>query len=197
MRERTRGRRAAEVSAALVLVVLLAGCGGIEVSTGSEISASDVAAKAEEALAPKVDAEPSITCDDGLSAEEGDSTTCVMRVGDDDTEYAVEATVSSVDGDDANLDFSSEDYRPGEGEGTIFADEVARQAEDALESKYGQRPEITCPDDLPGEVGATTRCVLGVAGDETKYGLTAEVTAMDGPKFSLDFSVDDEPLDQG
>src|SRR5690606_8933354 len=128
---------------AIACILATSACGGIEVNTGSEISASDVAAKAEDALAPKVADEPTVTCDAGLRAEEGDTTSCVMRVAGDEREYAVEATVSSVDGDNASLDFSSEDYRLEEGAGTIFADEVARQAEESLEAKYGTRPEIT------------------------------------------------------
>ncbi|UYM06456.1 DUF4333 domain-containing protein [Solicola gregarius] len=195
---RPRPTRAGWAAAAgLTLALLLSACGGIEVSAGTDdLSADDVASKAAEALTPKVGSEPTVTCDDGLTAEEGESTTCSMQVGGDPKEYAVEATVSSVDGDDVSLDFRSDDYRPTDGKGTIFADEVARQAADALEKQYGTRPKITCPDDLPGKAGATTRCVLGVEGDDTEYGMTAEVSEMDGTRYHLDFTVDDEPLDE-
>lgn len=177
-------------------VLVAAGCGGIEITTGdNEISADEISAQAEEALATKVSGEPTITCDNAMSAEDGESTTCEMRIDDGPTTYEVEATLS-VTGDEYNLDFRSDDYHASEGGGAIFADEVARRAEESLGEKYGTRPDITCPDDLAGKVGATTRCVLGVEGDDTKYGMTATVAEMDGATYHLDFAVDEQPLEK-
>ena len=183
-------------TAVVVATLAVAGCGGIEVSAGDDsISADEIASKAEDALEPKVGEKPDITCDSEMDAEDGESTTCEMRVGDDPKAYEVEATVSVDDGD-YNLDFRSDDYHPTEGKGTIFADEIERQAEESLGEKYGTRPDITCPDDLAGKAGETTRCVLGVEGDDTRYGMTVEVTEMDGSQYNLSFSVDEQPMDE-
>jgi len=183
---------------AAIALLLTAGCsGGIEIDTGGdEVSADTISSKAEKALGPKVAGDPEITCDNALAAKDGETTTCEMRVGDDPTTYDVDVTLS-MDGDDYDLAFRSDDYHPTEGKGTIFADQVETQAEDSLGEKYGTRPEITCPEDLDGEVGATTRCVLGVSGDEAKYGLTVEVTSLDGSEYSLSFRVDESPLEPG
>ncbi len=190
-------RWAAGVAAAVALFAT-AGCsGGIEITTGDdEISADEISSQAEDALGPKVSGDPSITCDSALEAEDGQTTTCEMVVGDDPTTYDVDVRLT-VDGDDYDLAFRSDDYHPEPGKGTIFADEVANQAEESLGQKYGTRPEITCPDDLDGEVGATTRCVLGVTGDEEKYGMTVTVTSLDGTEYQMSFQVDETPLEPG
>ncbi|MDN5855296.1 MAG: DUF4333 domain-containing protein [Actinomycetia bacterium] len=183
-------------AAAAAALIVTAGCsGGIEITAGDdEITADEISSKAEDALGPKVSGDPSITCDEALDAKDGETTTCEMRVGDDPATYDVDVTLS-MDGDDYNLAFRSDDYRPEEGNGTIFADEVASQAESSLGEKYGTVPEITCPDDLDAEVDATTRCVLGVSGDEEKYGMTVTVTGLDGSEYQLSFQVDETPLD--
>lgn len=179
---------------AVAAMLAAAGCGGIEITTGDdEISADEISSKAEEALAPKVSGDPTITCASPMSADDGASTTCEMSVGDDPKMYEVEATLS-VSGDEYNLDFRSDDYHRPDSLGKIFADEVAREAEAGLGNKYGARPDITCPDDLAGKVGATTRCVLSVEGDDARYGMTAEVTQLDGSRYNLSFSVDEQPM---
>jgi hypothetical protein len=75
----------------------------------------------------------------------------------------------------------------------LTADDVAQGAEDALEAEVGARPDISCPDDLPAEVGATTRCTLSAGGDPQKYGVTVTVTQVDGTTAHFDVKVDKTP----
>lgn len=54
-----------------------------------------------------------------------------------------------------------------------------------------QRAEVTCPDDLTAEVGATTRCTLTAGG--TELGVDVEVTEVSGGDVSFDIQVDEQP----
>ena len=76
---------------------------------------------------------------------------------------------------------------------TVAADEVATQAENALEEQVGARPDIVCPEDLDAEVGAETRCTLTAGDDPTEYGVTVTVTAVDGGRAEFDVEVDGQP----
>ncbi|HJB64151.1 MAG TPA: DUF4333 domain-containing protein [Candidatus Microbacterium pullistercoris] len=56
----------------------------------------------------------------------------------------------------------------------------------------GQAPDdMTCPDDLPGEVGGEMRCEL-TAGSDT-LGLTVTVTSVEDTTVNFDIEVDDMP----
>jgi hypothetical protein len=78
---------------------------------------------------------------------------------------------------------------------SLSADEVASAAADALEEEVGNRPDIACEEGLPGEEGASTRCVLTAVEDPpVEYGVTVRVTAV-GDELSLAVEVDDEPVD--
>jgi hypothetical protein len=81
--------------------------------------------------------------------------------------------------------------------GTLARDEVATKAEDALEQQVGSRPEISCPEDLDAEVGATTRCTLTAGEEPAEYGLTITVTAVDRADAEFDIVVDDQPVGGG
>lgn len=76
---------------------------------------------------------------------------------------------------------------------SLAADEVATQAENALEEEVGSRPDIICPDDLEAEVGAEARCILTAGDDPTEYGVTVTVTSVDGGQAEFDVEVDGEP----
>lgn len=78
------------------------------------------------------------------------------------------------------------------GTSTLSAKEVATTAEDALEAEVGARPDISCPEDLPRERGATTRCTLTAGDDPTEYGVTVTVTSTDGDT-RIGVEVDDAP----
>jgi hypothetical protein len=74
------------------------------------------------------------------------------------------------------------------GAGTVDKDDVAKAAEDALEQQVGQRPDVSCPEDLEGEVGTLT-----ADGVDGTYGVTVTVTKVEGDQASFDFQVDSEP----
>ena len=77
--------------------------------------------------------------------------------------------------------------------GTLAADDVATRAEDVLEEQEGVRPEISCPEDLVEEVGATTRCTWTAGDDPSEYGLTITVTAVEGDGTEFDVELDRQP----
>ena len=79
---------------------------------------------------------------------------------------------------------------------TLTAAEVATAAEDALEEQVGTRPDITCPEALEKEEGASTRCTLTGGDDPVEYGVTVRVTRADDPT-RIGLQVDDEPMDGG
>ncbi len=80
------------------------------------------------------------------------------------------------------------------GAGSVAADELSASVKAGLTEDVGQEPdEVTCPDDLAAEVGATTRCTLTHEG--TSYGVTVTVTEVDGDDVDFDIEVDDEPME--
>ena len=79
------------------------------------------------------------------------------------------------------------------GAGSLSAEDVATGAEDALEEQVGQRPDISCPEDLPAEVGAETRCTLTAGDDPTEYGVTVTVTSVEDDTANFDVEVDEQP----
>lgn len=78
---------------------------------------------------------------------------------------------------------------------TLTAAEVATAAEDALEGQVGTRPDITCPEGLPKEEGASTRCTLTGGDDPVQYGVTVTVESADDTT-RIGVQVDDEPVDE-
>ena len=80
---------------------------------------------------------------------------------------------------------------------TLSRDEVATQAEEALEEEVGVRPNVSCPEDHAEEVGAETRCTLTAGDDPAEYGLTITVTAVDEDGAEVDVQVDEEPVGGG
>jgi hypothetical protein len=79
------------------------------------------------------------------------------------------------------------------GAGDLAADDVATKAEDALEEQVGVRPEISCPEDLPADVGASTRCTFTAGDDPTEYGVQVTVTSVDDDAVRFDVEVEDRP----
>ncbi|WP_418605202.1 DUF4333 domain-containing protein [Georgenia sp. SUBG003] len=78
----------------------------------------------------------------------------------------------------------------------VAPDAVAEQIADALEKEVGVRPVVTCPEELPAEVGADVVCDLTTAGSpETIYPVTATVTSVDTDtgQVKFDVSVADAP----
>ena len=81
------------------------------------------------------------------------------------------------------------------GADTVPAGEVADDVATLLEEQVGVRPEISCPEELPVEVGATTRCTLTAGEDPIEYGVTVTVEAVDDDEPEYGVEVDREPVD--
>ncbi|MEV1024157.1 DUF4333 domain-containing protein [Streptomyces sp. NPDC050264] len=70
-----------------------------------------------------------------------------------------------------------------------LADTVAQQ----LAASTGQaKPDITCPEDLVGKKGKTTRCKL-TASDGSTLGVTVTVTSVDGDDVKFGIKADETP----
>jgi hypothetical protein len=70
--------------------------------------------------------------------------------------------------------------------------DLAKEISAQLEKQVGRAPDsVDCPDDLKGEVGATTRCTLSNGGEA--YGVDVNVTKVEGTDVKFDLKVDDQP----
>ncbi|MCX3061781.1 DUF4333 domain-containing protein [Streptomyces beihaiensis] len=70
-----------------------------------------------------------------------------------------------------------------------LADAVAQKLADTT----GQpKPDVTCPEDLVGKVGTTTRCKL-TAKDGSTLGVNVKVTKVDGTDINFDIQADATP----
>jgi len=75
---------------------------------------------------------------------------------------------------------------------SVDNDELAKEISAQLEKQGGRAPEsVECPDNLKGEVGATTHCTLNDAGQT--YGVDVNVTRVEGTDVRFDLKFDDEP----
>lgn len=81
----------------------------------------------------------------------------------------------------------------GKSEPKLSANTLATEVSEELAATTGQpKPDITCPKDLKGKVGTTTRCTL-TADDGSTLGVTVTVTSVDGDKIGFDIKADDTP----
>lgn len=70
-----------------------------------------------------------------------------------------------------------------------LADTVAER----LAATTGQaKPDVTCPEDLTGKKGTSTRCTL-TASDGSTLGVTVTVTSVEGDDIKFDIKADDTP----
>jgi Domain of unknown function (DUF4333) len=70
--------------------------------------------------------------------------------------------------------------------------DLAKEISAQLEKQVGRPAEsVECPDDLKGEVGATTRCTWNDGGET--YGVDVKVTKVEGTGVKFDLKVDDQP----
>ena len=79
------------------------------------------------------------------------------------------------------------------GAGTLEASTIEEGVADALEEQVGVRPDISCPDDIPAEVGAETECTLSVADDPAEYPVSVRVSSVEGDTANFDVEVGDAP----
>ncbi|KMS71826.1 hypothetical protein ACM01_25795 [Streptomyces viridochromogenes] len=76
-------------------------------------------------------------------------------------------------------------------EAKLPKDEVANAVAEKLAAQTGQpKPDVTCPEDLAGEVGTSLRCKL-TATDGTSFGVTVKVTSAEGSTIRYDIKVDE------
>ncbi|WP_210579110.1 DUF4333 domain-containing protein [Streptomyces sp. GESEQ-4] len=74
----------------------------------------------------------------------------------------------------------------------LSANKLAITVAEELAATTGQpKPDITCPEDLAGKVGNTTRCTL-TADDGSTLGVTVTVSSVDGDKINFDIKADDK-----
>ncbi|OSC65278.1 hypothetical protein B5180_31150 [Streptomyces sp. BF-3] len=79
----------------------------------------------------------------------------------------------------------------GNSEPRLSSDKLAATVSEKLAATTNQpKPDITCPEDLPGKVGATTRCTL-TAKDGSTLGVSVKVTSVEGDKINFDIKADD------
>ncbi|MFC7327414.1 DUF4333 domain-containing protein [Marinactinospora rubrisoli] len=78
------------------------------------------------------------------------------------------------------------------GGSSVGSDDVANEVARQLETEVGRMPDdVTCPENLPAEVGASVRCEL--TADGQTYGVTVTATEVEGTNVRFDVEVDDEP----
>lgn len=72
----------------------------------------------------------------------------------------------------------------------LSADKLATTVSEKLAAETGQpKPDITCPEDLVGKVGNTTRCTL-TADDGSTLGVSVTVSSVDGDQINFDIQAD-------
>jgi hypothetical protein len=82
------------------------------------------------------------------------------------------------------------------GDLVVEREDVEQQSLRSLEEQFGQGApdDVTCPEDLPGEVGATIRCEV-TRGDGPTYGATLTVDSVDGDDVHWDIQIDEAPME--
>ncbi|KIZ15347.1 DUF4333 domain-containing protein [Streptomyces natalensis] len=72
----------------------------------------------------------------------------------------------------------------------LSADKLATTVAEKLAAATGrQKPHITCPEDLVGKVGTTTRCKLS-ADDGSTLGVSVTVTSVNGSTINFNVKAD-------
>lgn len=74
---------------------------------------------------------------------------------------------------------------------TVDRADVEEQITSGVAERSGTTPDVSCPDDLTGEVGERMRCTASVGSDD--YGVSVEVTEVDGTDVNFSWLVDEEP----
>lgn len=79
----------------------------------------------------------------------------------------------------------------GNSEPKLSSDKLATTVSEKLAATMNQpKPDITCPEDLVGKVGTTTRCTL-TAKDGSTLGVSVKVTSVEGEQINFDIKADD------
>ncbi|MHA6792761.1 DUF4333 domain-containing protein [Pseudonocardia bannensis] len=165
------GRVVAAAGAAAALLFGLAGC-------SASVPKEDVASSISSELGKQGIQAQNVTCPQDLNAEVGRSVRCEFQV--DGQPVDAVATVSSLEGDTAKFDITTE-ARPVAK--AVLEREVGKQVEQIAQAT----PEtVSCAGDLPAEVGKTTPCTVTAQGEALD--LTVTVTEVDGGR--VNFSIE-------
>lgn len=141
-------------------------------------------------------------CTFEFSAGTSSSTPTTAESSDTTSSAPVESTEPSTEpSDDVTAEPSEAVSEPMESAsapeeaGKADPDEIATQAEEALEAQVGKRPDIDCGTE-PAEVvpGGTHVCALTDAGStEPVHDVTMTFTEVDGDAFKFDIQVAETP----
>ncbi|MFB4421118.1 DUF4333 domain-containing protein [Streptomyces sp. QL37] len=79
----------------------------------------------------------------------------------------------------------------GSSEPKMSADKLADTVAEKLAATMNRpKPDVTCPEDLAGKTGTTTRCTL-TADDGSTLGVSVTVTSVDGDRIDFDIQADE------
>ncbi|MGW1593452.1 DUF4333 domain-containing protein [Streptomyces sp. NPDC002343] len=74
----------------------------------------------------------------------------------------------------------------------LSAEKLSSTLSQKLADATGQpKPHVSCPEDLVGKVGTTSRCTL-TADDGSTLGVTVKVTSVSGDQIHYDYQADDK-----
>jgi hypothetical protein len=167
-------RRLAGTCLAVLLVVVVGGCGGPELDDTRLVATLRAQLEGQGVRADD------LSCPD-LPAEVGRSVRCTFTVGGQPVDAV--ATVSAVDGATVTYDVRTE-ARPVTKD--VLGPAVAGQL-----AQIGVPPgDATCSGDLPAQVGATVTCTLTGADGATDW--TVRTTSVDGGE--IDYSIEQAGL---
>jgi predicted thioesterase len=158
----------------VLLLMATAACGGI--------SQDDLEEQVANALEGQGERPDSVTCEDGLEGEEGETQSCEVTHGGQTHEVTV--TVTEVDGNEVQFQVEG----AGADDVSYSKEQIEEQVANSLEAQVGQRPDdIECPDGLAGEMGETLQCVLTAGADQ--LAVTVTVTGVEGDRIDFDVQV--------
>jgi hypothetical protein len=170
-------RSLAVAGLAAVLGAGLGGCAG-------SVTKDDVASAIGGKLTEQGVTATGVTCPDDLPAEVAKSVRCEYVV--DGKPVGVTATVTSLQGDQANFDVVSEAPLVGKAE-------VAEAIDEQLTAQgIPSDGPTTCPGSLIGENGRTLRCEFSAGGQPVDA--VATVTSVAGDQANFDISTEARPI---
>ena len=80
----------------------------------------------------------------------------------------------------------------GDSDPKLAKDKLAAEVSEKLAAQTGRaKPDVTCPEDLAGKVGTTTRCML-TADDNSTLGVAVKVTSVEGETVNFDMKADEK-----
>lgn len=159
------------IAAAGLLGAGLSGCSAkVEMSKQASVSADDLQKDLTDRIAKAGMTVKSVTCKDELVGEVGKTARCDVSFSDTNTIEAV-FTATKVDGSTVSFDITPAMNK--------------EQVEKAV-AGLASAPSATCEAGLDGKVGASTKCVINLAGKTSNR--IVEVTQVDPTKLGMELS---------